>query len=58
MKAQVLAGGRGKGHFIGGKMDIGGVFVTKKFASHVIVLFESKNGAWDEFERLITPIFL
>uniref|UniRef100_A0A0N5AGL8 ATP-grasp_2 domain-containing protein n=1 Tax=Syphacia muris TaxID=451379 RepID=A0A0N5AGL8_9BILA len=29
VKAMVLAGGRGKGRFIGGKKDFGGVFITK-----------------------------
>ncbi|KJH39829.1 ATP-grasp domain protein, partial [Dictyocaulus viviparus] len=30
VKAQILAGGRGKGHFINGRADIGGVFITLK----------------------------
>ncbi|CAD5218733.1 unnamed protein product [Bursaphelenchus okinawaensis] len=29
VKAQVLAGGRGKGRFIGGPKDLGGVYITK-----------------------------
>ncbi|CAD5226142.1 unnamed protein product [Bursaphelenchus xylophilus] len=29
VKAQILAGGRGKGRFIGGPKDLGGVFITK-----------------------------
>uniref|UniRef100_A0A914Q0X7 ATP-grasp fold succinyl-CoA synthetase-type domain-containing protein n=1 Tax=Panagrolaimus davidi TaxID=227884 RepID=A0A914Q0X7_9BILA len=35
VKAQILAGGRGQGHFIDGPTNFGGVFISKKFVSFV-----------------------
>ncbi|VDN55734.1 unnamed protein product [Dracunculus medinensis] len=42
VKAQVLVGGRGKGRFIGGRKDLGGVFFTK-----------DKNAALQAIDEMI-----